>query len=192
MLAARGPAEPAGKDPMLSPELQDALNQHLTREYSAALTYLSMASYFESRNLPGFSGWMRAQYEDELSHVARFFDFVHQRGGRVRLGVIPAPQHDWESPLAVFRHAHEQECGVTTRIHQLVDLALKESDHATNAFLQWFVKEQVEEEATTAAIAGQLDMVGDDGAALLLMDRELSARKPSTAAGSATDVFGQR
>ena len=171
----------------MSPALQDALNEHLTYEHAAALTYLSMASYFDHANLPGFSGWMRAQYEDELAHAARFFDFVHLRGGRVHLGAIPEPRQDWESPLQVFGLAHEQECSVTERINALVDLALQESDHATNAFLQWFVKEQVEEEASTSEIAGQLQLIGSDGPSLLLMDRQLAARKPVTIIGNPPD-----
>ena len=174
---------------MLSPELQDALSEHLTYEHAAALTYLAMASYFEDANLPGFAGWMRAQYEDELAHAARIFDFIHQRGGRVRLGAIPEPAQDWDSPLQVFGNAYEQECSVTARINVLVDLSLKESDHASNAFLQWFVKEQVEEEAATAEVAGQLRLVGSDGPSLLLMDRQLSVRKPTTIIGSPPDAL---
>ena len=174
---------------MLSPALQDALSEHLTYEHAAALTYLAMASYFEESNLPGFAGWMRAQYEDELAHAARFFDFIHQRGGRVRLGAIPEPPQDWESPLQVFGHAHEQECSVSARINTLVDLALKESDHATNAFLQWFVKEQVEEEAVTSEVAGQLKLIGSDGPSILMMDRQLAARKPTTIIGSPPDAL---
>ena len=168
---------------MLSDTLQDALSEHLTREHAAALSYLAMASYFERKNLPGLAGWMRAQYEDELAHAMRFFDFIHQKGGRVRLGEIPEPRQEWESPIEVFRDAYHQECKVTKRIHRLVDLALKESDHATNAFLQWFVNEQVEEEAITDEVASQLELVGNDGPSLLLMDRQLAARKPKTAAG---------
>lgn len=175
---------------MLSPALQDALSEHLTHEHAAALTYLAMASYFEHANLPGFSGWMRAQYEDELSHAARFFDFIHQRGGRVRLGSIPEPRQDWESPKDAFQHAYEQECGVTKRINALVDLALAESDHATNAFLQWFVREQVEEEAVTSEVAGQLELIGSDGPSLLLMDRQLSSRQPTTDAGRSPEPNG--
>lgn len=176
---------------MLSPALQDALSEHLTFEHEAAVSYLAMASYFEDKNLPGFAGWMRAQYEDELAHATRFFDFIHQRGGRVKLGDISAPKQDWETPLDAFRHAYNQECEVTRRINALVDLALSESDHATNAFLQWFVKEQVEEEAITDEVVSQLELIGGDGPSLLLMDRQLSSRKPTTDAGRTPDTLDQ-
>ena len=176
---------------MLSPALQDALSEHLTYEHSAGFSYLAMASYFEDANLPGFAGWMRAQYEDELAHATRFFDFIHQRGGRVKLGAIAEPRQEWSSPLEVFQQAYEQECEVTRRINSLVDLALAESDHATNAFLQWFVKEQVEEEAITDEVVSQLKLIGGDGPSLLLMDRQLSSRKPTTNAGRTPDTLQQ-
>ena len=164
---------------MLSPALQDALNAHFTHEHAAALSYLAMASFFEDRNLPGFASWMRAQAEDELAHAMRFFDFIHQKGGRVRVSAIPEPRQNWESPLEVFRHAHEQECEVTKRIHGLVDLALSESDHATNAFLQWFVTEQVEEENTASEICHKFELIEDNPVGLLALDRELGSRAPA-------------
>jgi ferritin len=126
---------------------------------------------------------MRLQAQEELLHVMKFFDFVNQRGGRVLLRAVEGPKTEWESPLDAFRGAYEHECKVSSLINELVDLAVGERDHAANAFLQWFVSEQVEEEASAQAIVDKLEVVGDHGVPLLMVDRELAGRTPPAPAG---------
>ncbi len=161
---------------LLSDKMQDALNDQLNFELYSAYIYYSMAAYLESVDLPGFSHWMQVQVQEELTHVDKFFRFIHERDGRVILKAIDAPGIEWKSPLDAFQEAYEHEQIVSGRINKLVDLSLKESDHATNSFLQWFVTEQVEEEASVKSIIQQLKIAGKDGHGLLMLDRELGAR----------------
>jgi len=162
---------------MLSKKMQDALNKQLNLEYFSSYIYLAMAAQLESDNLPGFAQWMRAQSQEELEHAMKFFDFINERGGRVTLKAIGAPQAKWASPLAIFEAAYKHEQLVSASIDKLVDQAIKEADHASNAFLQWFVTEQVEEEANVSAIADKLKMVKGAPGGLFMMDRELGARQ---------------
>jgi ferritin len=161
---------------LLSEKIQDALNDQLNFELYSAYIYYSMAAYLESEDLPGFSHWMQIQVQEELSHVDKFFRFIHERDGRVVLKVIEGPAAEWGSSLEAFQDAYKHEQIVSGRINKLVDLSLKESDHATNSFLQWFVAEQVEEEASLKTIIQQLKLAGKDGHGLLMLDRELGAR----------------
>ena len=173
---------------MLNPKIQDAFNHHLNQEFFSAYLYLSMASYLEARNLSGMAQWMRIQVQEELFHGSKFIDFVHERGGRVVLKAIEAPKIDWDSPLQVFEEAYQHECVISGMINKLVDLAIAESDHAANSFLQWFVNEQVEEEATVETIVNKLRMVGDNGVALFMLDNELGNRTAAPApAGRISD-----
>lgn len=170
---------------MLNDKMAKALNDQINAEAYSSYLYLSMAAYFESINLKGFANWMMVQAQEEDLHAMKFFDFVNERSGRVRLQAIKAPPHDWESPLAAFEAVYTHECHVTGLINKLVDLSLKLSDHATNNFLQWFVAEQVEEEASADAIVQQLKLIGTDGHGLFMIDRELANRvfTPPPAAG---------
>lgn len=161
---------------MLLPELEDALNEQLNKELYSAYLYLAMSSYFESINLVGFASWMRAQSKEEVEHSMKYYDFLFSRGSSVELKTVDAPPSTWDSPLSAFEDAYRHEQDVTKDINQIVDLSIQKSDHATNNFLQWFVAEQVEEEASTSAIVEKLKMIGDEQAALVMVDRELSAR----------------
>ncbi len=156
--------------------VQEALNDQIRNELYAAYLYLSMAGWFESRNLPGFAHWMRIQREEEVGHAMRLFDYVHERGGRARLKALDEPPAEFDSPLDVMEHALEHERGVTSRIHELYETAMHEKDYPTQTILQWFVTEQVEEEATATRLVEQLRLAGNDGAAILLLDRELGGR----------------
>ncbi len=169
---------------MLSPKMEAALNSQINAEYYSSYLYLSMAAYFDSVNLQGFANWMRIQNQEEMLHTMKLFDFVAERGGRVNLTAIEGPQTEWDSPLAAFEAtlAHEQH--VTSLVNKLVDLAVEESDHATNNFLQWFVGEQVEEEATADGIVQQLLLMKDAPGGLFMMDRELSQRVFTPPAGA--------
>jgi ferritin len=161
---------------MLNKEMEAALNEQVNKELYSAYLYLAMAAWFEARNLAGFSHWMRLQFQEEQEHALKIFDYISERGGTPKLGAIQTPPCEWESTLAVFETTAEHEAEVTASINRLVDLAIKVSDHASNNHLQWFVSEQVEEEASVDAIVQQLRLVGDSGQGLFMVDRELSQR----------------
>ncbi len=161
---------------MINERVEKALNEQVNAEIYSAYLYLSMSSYFESVNLPGFAQWMKAQAQEEMVHGMKIYDFIHERGGRVLLSAIEAPQTRWANPVAAFAATLEHEQKVTALINGLVDIAIAEKDHATNIFLQWFVTEQVEEEASVDAVLQKLKMVGDQGHGLFMMDRELGVR----------------
>jgi len=161
---------------MLSKKMQNALNQQVNAEFYSAYLYLAMEAYFKSLNLPGFANWMRVQTQEELLHAMKIYDFVNQCGGRVILKVIEQPQSKWSSPLAVFETAYRHEQMVTALINDLVNLAIREKDHATVTFLQWFVNEQVEEEASAKDVVQKLKMTDKSPGGRLLIDRELAQR----------------
>ena len=161
---------------MLSDKMQEALNGQLNAELYSSYLYLSMHAYFKRINLDGFANWMYFQAQEELTHAMKFYDFINQRSGKVRLQQVEAPPWEWDSPLAVFEATLEHEKKVTGRINALVDLALSEHDHATNIFLQWFVSEQVEEEESVVGVLEQLKLMGDAKGGLFMIDRELAKR----------------
>jgi len=170
---------------MLSDKMQEALNGQLNAELYSSYLYLSMHAYFKRINLDGFANWMYFQAQEELTHAMKFYDFINQRGGKVRLQQVEAPPWEWDSPLAVFEATLEHEKKVTGRINALVDLALSEHDHATNIFLQWFVSEQVEEEESVVGVLEQLKLMGDAKGGLFMIDRELAKRSaPATSAAA--------
>ena len=161
---------------MLNERIQDVFNRQLNAEAYSAYLYLSMSAYFESLNLKGMSTWMRLQAQEELVHSMKFYDQIHERGGRVVLTQVDTPPAGWDSPLAAFEAAYQHERKVTGMINELVDLSISESDHAANAFLQWFVTEQVEEEDSVLSIVEQLKLIDEDRGALFMVDRELGQR----------------
>ena len=161
---------------MLSKKMEKAINQQINAELYSSYLYLSMATYFDSKGLGGFSNWMRQQAQEELFHGMKMFDFVCERGGRVVLQAIDKPPSKWSSPLDAFQNvlAHEQK--VTGLINDLVNLAIDERDHATNIFLQWFISEQVEEEDTAGNLVDKLILIGKDANGLFMLDTELGQR----------------
>ncbi|MGO9571740.1 MAG: ferritin [Desulfomonilaceae bacterium] len=161
---------------MINHQIQDAFNDQLNAELYSAYLYLSMSAYFESMNLKGFGNWMRCQVQEEMVHAMKFFSFINDRGGRVVLSAIDGPPVKWDSPLAAFEDAYRHEQKVTGLINSLVDLAMQEKDHSAAAFLQWFVTEQVEEEASADAVVQKLTLAGGQGAALFMVDAELATR----------------
>jgi ferritin len=165
----------------LSEELDEAFNDQIRLEFESMYVYLQMAAHFETVDLVGFASWMRLQAEEERAHAMKFFDFVIDRGSEVRLRALDAPKIDASSPLAVVEQALEHEKAVTASIHRLYQLADGESDYASFPLLQWFISEQVEEEATVSHIVERVRRAGDDQSAILLLDNELGAR---TGAGS--------
>ncbi len=165
--------------------IEKAFNDHLNAEFFSAYLYLSMANYFVAQNLEGMAAWMRIQFDEERMHAEKFIDFINDRDGRVVLEQIDKPKTDWSSPLDAFQDALDHERLISKKIHQLVDLAVKEGDHAANTFLQWFVTEQVEEEANVQSIVGKLKMIKDNSMGLLMMDEQLGQRPPSAGASGA-------
>jgi ferritin len=161
---------------MLSKKMEKAINQQINAELYSSYLYLSMATYFESISLDGFSNWMRQQAQEELFHGMKMFDFVCERGGRVTLKAIDEPPSSWKSPLDAFENVLSHEQKVTGLINDLVNLALDERDHATNIFLQWFVSEQVEEEDTAGTLVDKLKLIGKDANGLFMLDTELGQR----------------
>ena len=161
---------------MLSERMLEALNKQVNAELYSAYLYLSMAAYFESINLKGFSNWMRVQAQEEVSHAMKFFDYINERGGRVKMMAIEKPPTEWNSPLDAFETTYEHETNVTRMINDLVNMAMEEKDHATYNMLQWFVAEQVEEEASADEIRQQLKLIGNDGRGIMMLDRELRQR----------------
>jgi ferritin len=161
---------------MISKKMEEALNAQVNAEMYSAYLYLSMESYFKSLNLNGFANWMRVQTQEEMMHAMKMYDFINERNGRVLLKAIDGPPTKWDSPLAVFKAVLKHEQKVTGLINDLVDLAIKEKDHATNSFLQWFVNEQVEEEASADEMVQQLKMMEDAPGGMFMLDRELGQR----------------
>jgi ferritin len=161
---------------MLKPTVYQALNDQMNAEFYSAHLYLSMAGYCQSKNLKGFANWFQVQVQEETFHAMKFFTFILERGQAPVLEGMEKPQSTWESPLAVFESTQVHEQYVTDRIHKLMDIALKESDHATANVLQWYVGEQVEEEANVDGLLQQLRMVKDNASALFMIDRELATR----------------
>lgn len=162
---------------MLSKKVQKALNEQINAELYSAYLYLSMSNQLASKNLPGMAGWMRIQATEEMGHAMKIYDFVHGRNGEVELFKIEVPPAKWDTPLQAFEATYEHEKKVTRMIHNLVDLAVAEKDHATNNFLHWFVDEQVEEEASALEVVDKLKMVKDYPEGLFMMDRELGQRQ---------------
>lgn len=161
----------------ISERIVEALNKQLNREIYSAYLYLSMSAYFESLGLRGFANWMKVQWQEELVHAMKFFDYIANRGGRVELYEIEAPTKEWRSPLEAFEFGLEHEKSVTKRISDLINLAIEEKDHATFNMLQWFVNEQVEEEQNFSEIVVKLKLAGNDTRAILFLDSELGKRK---------------
>lgn len=161
---------------MIGKKMQDAMNEQIQYELASSYLYLSMAAYFQSSGLDGMAQWMRAQTQEEVVHAMKLFDHINDRGGKVQLLALAQPKTEWTSPLAAFQAAWKHEQFVSSRIDALVELAAEENDHPAGILLQWFVTEQVEEEASASKVVQMLERVGDSGNGLITMDRELGAR----------------
>jgi ferritin len=160
----------------MNKKIEQALNEHINAELFSSYLYLAMSNCFVAKNLDGMGRWMRVQADEERGHAMKFLDFIHQRGGRVLLKQIDQPQLDWASPQEAFQQAYEHELLISRKIDALVELAAQEKDHAAANFLQWFVNEQVEEEAQTLAIVDKFKLAGDSPMTLLMMDGQLGQR----------------
>ena len=168
---------------MISEKMQDAINDQINAELYSAYLYLSMQAYFEAENLPGFANWMSCQAQEEVAHAMKFFHYLGERGGRAVLKAIEGPETEWDSAQAAFEGAYAHEQLVTARIHDLVKVAREEGDTATEIFLQWYVTEQVEEEAAADGIVQKVKMLAGAPGGLFMLDRELAQRTFTPPAG---------
>ncbi|MBM3318989.1 MAG: ferritin [Candidatus Eisenbacteria bacterium] len=175
-VAGKAPGRAPRKAAPAEPKMLAAMNRQIVEELDSAYLYLAMAAYFEGEGLEGMAHWMKAQSIEEVIHAMKFFGHIHSRAGTVELQALAKPQKTWASPLAAFEAAYAHERHITRCIHDLVDLAAAERDHAALPLLQWFVEEQVEEEESALKVVDLLKRVGSSGHGLLLIDRQLAAR----------------
>jgi ferritin len=166
---------------MLSKKMEAAINHQINLEIHSALQYLQMSAYFSSANLNGFAHWMRVQYQEELVHANKLFDYVIARDGDVTLETVAAPPKAWKSTLAALQAGYQAEVNNTKQINALMDSAIKENDHATRVILEWFIEEQVEEENSALNLIEQVKLADGAPGAILLLDRELGVRQPDPA-----------
>ncbi len=168
---------------MISKKMEKAINEQINKELYSAYLYLAMAAQAQSMGLKGFANWFEIQYGEEVSHAMKFYEYVNEQGGRVLLDAIAKPPAEFRSVLAMFELTAKHEATVTASINALVDLAIKENDHATRSMLTWFVDEQVEEESNAQDLVNRLKMIKDSGSGILYLDGKLAKRK----AGGAED-----
>jgi len=161
----------------ISTKINDIINKQVNHEFYAAYLYLSMSADFENKGFSGFAHWMKLQSQEEVEHAMKLFDYLNERGGKVTLTSIETPKAKWTTVLEAFDDALKHEMKVTQLIHNMVDLAQQEKDHATVSFLQWFVDEQVEEESSANEIVDKLKLIGENKPALYMLNKELGSRK---------------
>jgi ferritin len=161
---------------MLKVKVQEALNTQLNKEFYSAYLYLGMSAYFDSIDLPGFANYMKIQWQEEMSHAMRIFNYITEVGGKVTLKQIDQPTTEWQDVIDVFESVYKHECYITESINEVLGVAHEEKDYATINMLQWFIGEQVEEEASMLKVLNQLKMIKGEGSGLFMLDRELGAR----------------
>lgn len=161
---------------MINEKLEAAFNDQINKEFYSEYLYLSMQAYFHRHNLQGFVNWMQVQVQEEHAHALGMFNYLDERGGKVELEAIAKPETDWNSPLHVFEEVLKHEEYVTSRINALMDVAEEVKDRAALSFLDWYLKEQVEEEANVGGVLQTLKLIKDDANALLLLDKDLAQR----------------
>lgn len=162
---------------MIKNEMIIAINNQISKEMYSSNLYLSMAAYFHNANLNGFANWMRVQAQEEMMHALKFFDYLLNRGANIEIGNIDAPKRDWSSPLNAFEESLAHEMSITESINNLADLAINLKDHATFNMLQWFIQEQVEEEATVNEICDRLRLTEGSAGGLFILDHEMKQRQ---------------
>jgi ferritin len=162
---------------MIGKAMQAAMNEQINKEFFSSYLYLSMAAYFEDKNLTGFGHWMRLQADEEREHAMKFYNFILDRGGQVQLKTIDGPQTDWKSNLEVAEQVAEHEAKVTASINNLYEIAVKEKDYPSQVMLQWFINEQVEEEKNAQDLVAKLRLIEERGTAVLMLDHRLAKRK---------------
>jgi len=161
---------------MLDKKIEKMINDQMNFEIYSAYIYLAMGAYFDAKGLPGFANWMKVQWQEELFHAKKMYIYLLDKGGRPFFTAIPDPGKNWDSPKAAFEHALKHEQTVTSRINAIKSAAMRAEDHATSVFYDWFVNEQVEEEKNVTEILQKLDLIGEKGHGLYMLDRELAGR----------------
>ena len=161
---------------MITEKMQQAFLNQINKELFSEYLYLSMKAYFADKNLKGFVNWMNIQVQEEHAHAMGMFEYVLERGGKITLEAIEKPKTEWQSPLDVFKDVLAHEQYVTSLINSVYDVADSEKDRAAQLFLNWYIKEQVEEEASVSDVLSRLEMIGDDTKALMDLDKELMSR----------------
>lgn len=166
-------------------KMTEALNGQIKEEIFSAYLYFAMAADFESKDWPGVASWMKVQAQEEMGHALKIYTWINERGGKAVFEAIDKPQETWDSALSLFEAAHEHEQHITSCFYDLVKIAREEGDISTEIFLQWFVTEQVEEEANASEIVGKIKKVKDSQNGMYLLDKELSARSVTVASAPA-------
>lgn len=161
---------------MLSEKLTKQINHQINEEMFSAYLYLSMSTFFENKGLSGFANWMRVQYQEEMFHATKFMNYLYDRGAKVKLEAIEKPENTWSSIQAIFEATLKHEQHITSKINELMSMARDENDFASQAFLQWYVEEQVEEESTADDLLNKIQIVGEKGQGLYMMDKDLATR----------------
>jgi len=159
---------------MISNAMTQRLNGQVNKEFYSAFFYMSMSAHSESEGLRGVAAWFMAKYQEETDHAMKIYRYLHDQGARVELEAVDKPPNEYAGVLDMFEKTLAHEQGVTASFNDLVEVALTERDHATNIFLQWFVTEQIEEEATVNDIIGRLKLVGERGEGLFMINNELA------------------
>ncbi len=160
----------------MNEKLEKAFNNQINKEFYSEYLYLSMLAYFERMNLQGFKNWMNVQMQEEHAHAMGMFNYLHERGGKVVLQAIDQPQTDWASPVELFEHVLEHEKYVTSLINELMDVAEEVKDRAAISFIDWYLKEQVEEESNVSNVLKTLKLICNDTNCLYMYDKELATR----------------
>jgi ferritin len=162
---------------MINEKLQNAFNSQIQKEFHSAYLYLAMSAYAHSKNLHGFAQWLKVQYNEETEHAMKLLNYLGERGAQVTLKKIDAPANDFGTPLNLFEAVLKHEETITESINKLYETALEEKDYAAQIFLQWYINEQVEEEASASAVLERLKVIGDKGSSILYIDKELGKRE---------------
>lgn len=160
----------------MNKKMLDALNKQINEEFNSAYIYLAMAAHLESENLPGMAAWMKAQYQEEIEHGMKFYGHIIERGGKPILKALDTPKADYSGVKEIFEAALKHERHITKCINDLYDLAVEEKDRPAQIMLQWFIEEQVEEEDNVGGVLDTINMIGEDGRSLYLLDRQLASR----------------
>lgn len=161
---------------MINEKLQEAFNDQINKELYSEYLYLAMKVYFQEQNLQGFVNWFDVQVQEEHAHAMGMFNYLNERGGSIKLEAIEKPIVEGDCPLTIFEHVLRHEEFVTSRINALMDVAEEVRDRAALSFLDWYLKEQVEEESNVGGVLATLRLIGDDKKALLMLDKDLAAR----------------
>jgi len=169
---------------MLSKTVEKALNDQVEREASSSQYYLAMASWAESQGLPGVSEFFYKQSDEERQHMLKLVKYINERGGKAEVRTLNAPPSGWENVKAVFEQLLQHEIAISTSINRLVEICLEEKDFTTQNFLQWYVSEQIEEEAVARTILDKLNLIGDDKGGLYLFDRDVQNLTVESAANT--------